>query len=376
MDMNGKLGLGNRRPLPGVGVVAGRWRYARHAHVVRLVLFALAGGAFTFGCDTPVDVLEPKEDASVDASALDAGLEERDAGLDSGTVAMDAGTDARTGVEVPEAILAQTRPVARAHCEWMRSCGPGLFRSMFLYGFDHCVEVVGAVLGQTHVLGHTPPPSQWCLPTLDNDADCDELFECEIPPGTLREGDTCLSGLECGRTADDAPMQCFECRCARYPTEGELCAYDRCAADLVCAFAEAGDRCSAADFVADGEACDPEARVLCLEGSWCVDGTCVTRPRLGDSCDPEGAPCLVAMIDHPGGFACIEGDDGHRCGDPYADLVAAGDPCAAGDYCASGSQCPASGVCPTACGGPDRCGPSQACVDGVCVTARLECGAP
>ncbi len=277
--------------------------------------------------------------------------------------------------------LAIALPVARAYCEWWSTCTPGSFRDAYLGGLEHCVRTVGQYFAQVIPLEGVSPIEGWCMPTLANDADCDALFDCVPSVGTLSEGEACLDGRQCGRASNGRPMQCQDCRCARPPSEGEDCADARCDEELgmLCIRFDDGDRCVSYRLAAVGEACDASAAVLCEEGAWCVEGACVRRPRRGEACEPDGAPCFIVSASRTWASACAPGDDGgHRCHDPLdAVVVAGGEPCVRGDSCGGGGSCPASGVCPTTCGFVEdrlyQCGPGEGCLDGTCFSAPLYC---
>jgi len=191
------------------------------------------------------------------------------------------------------------------------------------------------------------------------------------------EGCGCEAHEECGPHA-----RCLSGVCRR-ATEGEACGTDTCAEGLFCdesatpptcvAGASPGEPCdrgSCAVGQCDGGICRVQHHLGCgcevdADCPWdvarCHEGVCVSRPMLGDACDPDGPPCF--------GAGCYDGIcDRFRDGDG---------PCVGLDECADGLTCSAEPFEPGLCGPPrdelEPCGPELAgrCADGLhCSTSE------
>ena len=133
-----------------------------------------------------------------------------------------------------------------------------------------------------------PVQGEVCL-DLDNDCVCEFGFTPDasnICQTDGREGDSCGNchpGLDCDSAS----------KCAQRYKEGDACSAGRsCGTWLTCV----DDICryqfprgSAVRLVGLGVSCTQETAELCANGN-CVDGLCVPRADLGESCDPDSSP--------------------------------------------------------------------------------------
>jgi hypothetical protein len=194
-------------------------------------------------------------------------------------------------------------------------------------------------------------------------AECDaELTECELPPGSLADGEPCGSRAQCkSRFCNVDSSGCGTC-------EPLVAAGGACTSPADCAFkkgeitscdfqsrSETGE-CSVWKVVKAGQTCSAES--LCDTHSHCdvadeaaTSGTCLANKEKGESCDNSRA-CRP-------GFVCRD----QKC----SDKPKKGAACDAVDDCADGLACDKTCKPVVYVGGGEQCDLVRRCARGRCV---------
>jgi hypothetical protein len=203
------------------------------------------------------------------------------------------------------------------------------------------------------------------------------LLHCEgVVTGMTGEGSACPGGdFDCvSGECDLCGPTCTEPTTVSVATLGEDCSRAECAAGLVCRL-----RTRECDqVVAEGETCWRDGdQTNCPYSAYCADGTCMNRPRLGESCEDGLAPGCSPAGHCAGGLCSRWQALGDSCG-------ASGLLCHPAFHCNNGrcSQGPGlADVCTSTvaapcrlydCDEPGRCGLLE-CRDGRCAFTRPSC---
>ncbi len=151
-------------------------------------------------------------------------------------------------------------------------------------------ECQGVLAGPGGIGDECYATNSW-LTSACSEGYCDYADQC---PGT------CTAYADTGKSCDDrycAPGDsCTDGVCVRLPRLGERCE-DTCLFSLPCSEVDGERTC--ADFVLEGEACDPGG-APCVYPTLCVDGKCSVSVDAGAQCKTD-SNC-------PSGYGCLYDD--------------------------------------------------------------------
>ena len=321
-----------------------------------------------------------QEDTSIDSNPVDGPA---DTAVDTNDeVLLPDGSEDSTPDAMTEAMALES--YAEAFCDLMQRCAP--YMVSYLYG-DETTCVARYVAGGRSVVLPDGPGVQKnvadvvsCAMNMSN-MTCPELYAggrttaCPMVVGTLTEGASCFSDLQCTSGFCDRLGPCGSC--APPIGVGGQCEFanDGCAPDLICHETSFADPALCKQSAGQGESCGDT--VICRRNLRCRQGKCEQPGGLGDPCDSSTGSCNGLLGLRCSGKVCVAGtpmaDVGGTCGIQGNTFI----PCKGTSYCDStthrcvaklddGSPCEASSANP--------CLYFASCQNGVCtVDAEPSC---
>ena len=322
---------------------------------------ALACGSDDTSSETPstdagADTTSPNDaaaDTALDGDETDTGAADTggEAATDSGPdaevdAATDAEVDAATDAEADAATEEQAiAAYADALCGLFANCAPYMLN--YLYGGEQtCIDryVAGgrvALLPQAPGVARSAADLTACADAMGT-MTCEELYggardtACPKVPGTLGEGESCFSDLQCESGFCDRSGECG--MCAPSLALGDNCevANNGCPDDMECYAPTLADPTTCTATAGENEACS--TTTVCRGNLFCDEGTCVQPGGDGDSCTAVNGACNGLL-----GLGCSSGtcqqlgafaDVGQPCGIQGSSYI----PCLGTSYCDSTTQ--------------------------------------